>query len=370
MSPHVVPPRTAISLRPEKPELDFALALERATAGDRSLGGLILEMARLTWGAPKIKPEEYFTLGLHAEHLSREEKATFRGRAAQDRLLKPHTTSLGAGLADDKLRYELLLRGAGLPAPRTRAVIGSAAPPDISSIRSSDELEAYLSAPDRYPLFAKPMHGIRSGGTALLRGFDADSATVRVGPHRVALQELAAFLLDAEDAYLLQDLLRPDDRTRAWGGDKLMSTRIVVTTDSRDEVSFHAALAKIPVGSHDVDNFWRAGNIAAGLDLDSGRIVRAVSMADGLPVELTSHPDTGAELTDLTMPGWSDLKALVAAAAPLFAGLRVQAWDVALADQGPVPLEVNIGGDFSLPQVALGRGIATDAFMQALRGGP
>ena len=36
---------------------------------------------------------------------------------------------------------------------------------------------------------------------------------------------------------------------------------------------------------------------------------------------------------------------------------RTQSWDIALTDAGPVPLEVNFGGDLNLTQLASGAGV-------------
>jgi hypothetical protein len=43
-------------------------------------------------------------------------------------------------------------------------------------------------------------------------------------------------------------------------------------------------------------------------------------------------------------------------------GLRMQAWDVAPTERGPVLVEVNIGGDFNLPQLAHATGLMDERF--------
>jgi hypothetical protein len=40
----------------------------------------------------------------------------------------------------------------------------------------------------------------------------------------------------------------------------------------------------------------------------------------------------------------------------------MQAWDIALAERGPVLVEVNIGGDFNLPQLAHAKGLMDERF--------
>jgi len=58
---------------------------------------------------------------------------------------------------------------------------------------------------------------------------------------------------------------------------------------------------------------------------------------------------------------------LVMSAAPVFAGIRTQSWDVALTDQGPVFLEVNFGGDLNLAQLANGKGVLDEGYIEHLR---
>jgi hypothetical protein len=41
----------------------------------------------------------------------------------------------------------------------------------------------------------------------------------------------------------------------------------------------------------------------------------------------------------------------------------MQAWDVALTDRGPVLMEVNLGGDFSLPRSVGGAGLLDAEFV-------
>ena len=56
------------------------------------------------------------------------------------------------------------------------------------------------------------------------------------------------------------------------------------------------------------------------------------------------------------------------AAAPIFAGIRTQSWDVALTEAGPVILEVNFGGDLNLAQLATGKGVLDDEYCEHLKG--
>lgn len=98
------------------------------------------------------------------------------------------------------------------------------------------------------------------------------------------------------------------------------------------------------------------------IDLESGKILRVVS-GSGARLRLTDvHPDTGRPIVGTQISQWSELKELVLAAAPIFAGVHSQSWDVALTAGGPVLLEVNFGGDLNLAQLATGKGALDDAY--------
>ena len=79
------------------------------------------------------------------------------------------------------------------------------------------------------------------------------------------------------------------------------------------------------------------------------------------------HPDTGRPITGTAIPDWEALSTLVELAARLFPGIRTQSWDIALTDKGPIPLEVNFGGDLNLTQLASGKGVLDDTYREHLR---
>lgn len=47
-------------------------------------------------------------------------------------------------------------------------------------------------------------------------------------------------------------------------------------------------------------------------------------------------------------------------------GIRTQSWDIALAAEGPVILEVNYGGDLNLAQLAHGTGVLDERYVKHL----
>ena len=103
------------------------------------------------------------------------------------------------------------------------------------------------------------------------------------------------------------------------------------------------------------------------IDLATGCIARVVQGTGAEMVIDGVHPDTGGPITGTPIPDWESLTALVTKAARLLPGVRTQSWDVALTDAGPVPLEVNFGGDLNLTQLASGVGVLDATYRAHLR---
>ena len=90
--------------------------------------------------------------------------------------------------------------------------------------------------------------------------------------------------------------------------------------------------------------------------MPSGRVVRVIQGTGADQAELERHPDSEQPLIGAMLPEWAALHRAVPESGARFP-LRMQAWDVALTERGPVLVEVNIGGDFNLPQLAHGSGL-------------
>jgi hypothetical protein len=75
-----------------------------------------------------------------------------------------------------------------------------------------------------------------------------------------------------------------------------------------------------------------------------------------------NHPTTGLPLRGFQVPCYHEAVELTLRASRAFIGLKMQAWDVAITPEGPVPLEVNEVGSVFLPQIADQRGLDDPEF--------
>jgi Sugar-transfer associated ATP-grasp len=327
------------------------------------------EIWRLRYGPGKLRPDEYYYYGLCDDRrFTYADKARFLGRQAQDRIIRQCNAAPWWFVAHDKLLFYAFSAGLGLPIPETRALYhGGGRFAAVPGFAQPEALAAHLRSAMAYPFFGKPVAGIRSVGVAAVeRYYRAADAVVLSGGEAVAVdgfvRELEPY---REQGYLFQEVLRPHPDLAALCGPRIATVRLVVLLEDSGPAIFHA-LWKIPVGDNPADNFWRPGNLLAGLDAGTGQVRRVIQGTGSDQVELERHPDTDQPLVGATLPDWSLLTGLCLEAARAFSGLRMQAWDIALTDRGPVLVEVNIGGDFNLPQLAHGTGLMDERFRRFL----
>src|SRR5690606_13381552 len=99
------------------------------------------------------------------------------------------------------------------------------------------------------------------------------------------------------------------------------------------------AAFRMPTGDGMVDNF-NAGGIAAPVDLATGEMGRAVArhLTGGA---FDVHPTSGAPITGVRLPKWSDALALGLRAHDAFPRMPFVGWDVVITAGKPLLLEAN-----------------------------
>jgi hypothetical protein len=196
-------------------------------------------------------------------------------------------------------------------------------------------------------------------------GYDAaKDEVVLLDGTRQSPETLATSMI-AGAGYLIQQRLHQAPALAALFGPRLWSVRVLVLL-AETGPSIHRAVAKIATGTNPADNYWRSGNLLGAIELQSGTIVRVVSGTGARLCVNPTHPDTQNPIRGTKIPDWERLQQVISAAAPVFAGIRTQSWDVALTEAGPVPLELNFGGDLNLTQIAANAGILDAAYAHHL----
>lgn len=316
------------------------------------------EMIRLRRGPGRLAADEYYQYGLYDDRrFTMAQKREFFGRQLERDLCRVLDSASWSAIAHDKLVSYATFRALDLPYPTVYGVYHPTRWYGNSyTARNRDDVHAFLSNAAQYPLVAKPIQGMWGAGVYAIESYDpACQQAVLTSGERVSVDALVTEMDREPDGYLFQELLKPHPALGAAVGDRICSVRLVVILDP--EPVLISTLWKVATGRAMADNFWEPGNLVGPVDPDSGTVGQLFA-GMGLEREWVDvHPDTGARLVGLRLPDWARTVELCQRAAASLPGLKMQAWDVAMTDRGPVLLEVNIIGGVRLPQLVVDRGM-------------
>ncbi len=260
-------------------------------------------------------------------------------------------------LANDKLAFDFMLRGLGLPVPALYAVYHAVGRHcgSVPCLSDPERLAEFLRNEMTYPFFCKPVWGSFGRHATLVSTLDSNSDRLVLDDGTLqSIDDFVRFVTSGPygNHLMFQELLRPHSATEASCGRALTTMRIIVVL-FKEGPEIVSARWRIPTGSNVTDNFAHGstGNLLGFLDLASGVVTRILAGQGKHIVETRVHPLTGKRLVDTALPDWALVQDLCLNAATAFPGLRLQHWDVALTDSGPVLLEVNALGDMSLGEL-------------------
>jgi hypothetical protein len=344
------------------PQIDIPQNLSLALASGRSVASLLREIITLWRGPGKLSPQEYFYYRLWDPAIPWDEKRRFIGKKAQHDMHLACNSRYWYATAADKILFHTIMTGAALPVPELIAITAQGRHiPGIPNLTDADALAALLRRPELYPVFMK-----EAGGKYSLAVISADTydevhdEVVLLDGTRHAPETLAGGMAGGA-GYLVQRRLRQAPALAALFGPRLWSVRVLVLL-GKTGPKIHRAVAKIATGTNPADNYWRQGNMLGAVALDNGIIWRVVSGSGASQSTNHLHPDTGCPILGTKIPDWARIQDLIRAAAPIFEGIRTQSWDIALAEHGPILLEVNFGGDLNLAQIATNAGVLDAAY--------
>jgi hypothetical protein len=264
----------------------------------------------------------------------------------------------------DKVLYTTMLRGVGLPTTQTQAVahiergFGG-----INTLRTPADVARFLKSEARYPVFAKPLEGSKSVGSAALTGIDAEKGLVEMSNGKSF--DIDAFahevLEDYPDGFTFESAVQQNKAVTAIAGPAIGTMRVVtVIEEGMPRVLY--AVWKIPSPKAMSDNFWQSGSMLGAVDAESGKVSHAIA-GGGLDREiLEQHPVSGQSFTGFQIPHWDKVKEVACEGHIMFPEFSVFGWDIAIGEDGPVIIECNANPFHTLYQLAHDRGILNADF--------
>lgn len=321
-----------------------------------------LAIARGGWG---IGASRFLMLGLYQQPMSRWSESLSYFKEVEPALRTINWQGEGRRLTIDKLITAERFSQASIPAPWLIAVIGrdSSAHPHGRSIPSLTHLEevgaALASCPER--IFVKPATAWRGQGAM---GPERRNGRWSVGSETLSDRELAGRLLASAppSGLLLQERLRSHPALTPVGGALGLGCVRMNTAFTRTGPEFLFAFAKIMGHEGLVDNFagGKYGNLASGVDKESGRLTQAFGRRRGrqyLIESVDSHPITGARLAGFQLPMWQEIVSLARHTAASFPEAPLVGADIAITAHGPRVIEIQSDWESNISQLTFGAGL-------------
>lgn len=314
------------------------------------------EFGRMAKSHSRLNMVEYVRTGLYdIDRFTAEERDQFISNDLHWPIAHKCNNNGWSSAAEDKVLAATLLGAGGVPTPETVAVLDKSPRiyPGLTKIDTVDSLIGLLKKHAGEPLFCKIVDGMVSFGAFRIESGDADQIVCAGHPPMRPEQFLSEFV--GQNAYVIQRELK--NHSGLSGYASALGTVRMVNMVTETGVMCPVAVIKLPQEGNIADAFWRPGNLACEVDVETGRI-RTVARR-GIEIEyLDDHPETPG-LMGFELPFWSELLEINQRAARIFAPIRYQSTDIAITEAGPVIVELNYGGGFDLPQYASGRGLLT-----------
>lgn len=360
--------RSVFDVAHDAPAVDPVGAFRKmVVATGRTPASIAREYAALAFGPGRLSFDDYVRLRLYDDaFVGSADKRQFVGTRKYIHLIHAiNYRHQWICLAEDKIASASYFSAYGLPIIPTKAIFASTlqtGAPHLLHTRAA--LRAFLLDPSNYPMFGKPAVSLQSLGSMALYSVDRDSGWIEGSNGSLGIDAVVDAIVQHYSAgYVFQELVQAHSGLASVIGERLGTLRIVTMATEAGPVVFKAAWKLVGRGNV-ADNFWRPGNMVAGIDLEGGRITN-VAHGAGLDLhDATHHIDSGSDLIGLQVPFWAELKAVAIEGTKLLRNLGLVGWDMGITDKGPVIVEANVMPDMMLVQIANREGILDARFME------
>jgi len=190
----------------------------------------------------------------------------------------------------------------------------------------------------------KPVEGYGGAGFAAFT-IEFQDRLVFTHPFTKAVTEINDWWQQARqnpDGYIVEHYLQQHQVLSDIHPSSVNTLRIWLY-QARGEVKIGGAFLRVGRKGNLVDN-TSGGGIYCPIDLNTGILQYAASAKNPL-WQVTSHPDTGGQISGVQLPFWPECLALAARALRAFPHVNVAGVDVAIAVDGPKMIELNVRPD-------------------------
>lgn len=152
------------------------------------------------------------------------------------------------------------------------------------------------------------------------------------------------------DGWLVQEYIDQHPFMSEIGPYTVNTFRVITFVDNQGCCKVQMAALRLGRQGSAADN-WDKGGLSVAVDLESGRLGKAVSKPSYGGEWTACHPDTQVRLEGRVVPGWQSIMEVCERAARSISGVRSVGWDIAYTSTGPVIIEGNAVWSLPLTQV-------------------
>jgi hypothetical protein len=349
-----------------------------ARESGRGLMKLAAEQAQL-YRQHHLHRSEYYWYRLYDRSLAWEDKTAYIGGRAAPRFWRTFNPERFWTLIEWKPFFHAYAETCDIPVARIYGIFHKdrGATRDGASLRTADDLRAWLAARGACDFVIKPVHSSQ-GSLVLVLHHDPDGTIRDIAGATYTAEELVHHMTDEAslrtaypypgpvryDFLLLERLEQHPSVAALTGSRTLCSCRVLTALTHAGTVTPITALFKLQPHDTGVDNASQ-GAMIVSVDLESGELGEGVYMHlkdYRESARYRRHPDGGETFTGFRLPQWDDLLAVAAHAAGSVPMLRAVGWDIALTTRGPVVLEGNVRWGVESLQLAQNRGLNRGRF--------
>lgn len=238
-------------------------------------------------------------------------------------------------ITKDKFVFSQFLSSLGFAAPKNLALVNSESLTWLNNMKSMPLTSLIEDQKLNINGFCKKMSGQGGEGAFAVKIKDSK---LYIKEKEVTLDEFKKKISDG-DLYLLQERIIQHPKMSELHPDSVNSIRII-TFNNNGKVEVFSAAIRIGSKGSSVDN-WAKGAIAAGIDLDTGKLKSEGFFKPGYGGRVEKHPDTGVTLRDFEIPFFSESVRLTLNLHTYLYGIHSIGWDIAITENGPVFIEGN-----------------------------
>lgn len=258
-------------------------------------------------------------------------------------------------LLDDKEAFARVVAAAGLPAPRTIAVLDGdrgARRLDGLQLGGVEGWRALIAADPAAAIVLKPIASGRGEGVRVLTRRGERFAE---GVDEFTADEVHASVVRDGRAHVVQERAVDHPGMQAINPSAALQTCRLMTVEDASGVHIVGAGVKLAPADSRIDGRMRHGTIFGIVEPVSGAITELWTQGPGGlgMARVGRHPVTGAEAVGMTLPLWDEVRALATRAPAAFPQLATFGWDIGITADGPVLVEGNALWD-PLPHRSMG----------------